>query len=190
MIDLKQWSIFGGTIALGLAQPLVSNASHSVQLKSNSTHVTQSDVIISQSKSLQDRERAPQASSPGSFSEHIPHGTNRIARSYSVQKTSFGLERKDLRDPYTLTVRPLGGATQLKGTIKLNGRPLKVLGKGGSKLNLSPYLRKGVQRLEIVGSYRPASASVEIAIEGPAAETIQEMGGNGIINQVIQIDVD
>jgi hypothetical protein len=32
-------------------------------------------------------------------------------------------------------------------------------------------------------------ASVEIALEGPSAETSQEVGGSGTINQTILIDV-
>jgi hypothetical protein len=187
-MSLKLLAILGGVAALCTA-PLISNISHSVVFNSNTTRVNQNDAVREITR-FQDMEDGDSSSSPIDIPRYNHNRSEQIAESYSVQESSFDLELANLRDPYTLTVRPTGGATQLKGTIKLNGKVLKTLGKGVVKFNLSPYLRKGRQKLEIFGSYRPMGASVQIALEGPSAETTQEVSGNGTINQIIVIDVN
>ena len=191
-MSIKLLAILSGVVAL-CAAPMISNTSHSVQINTNSARVARNNAVIETTNrqdgienrdrpSLRDRTRRLQPRTE-------PTQPETIATSYSVQETSLDLDIADLRDPYTLTVRPSGGAIELKGTIKLNGKTLKTLSKGTLKLNLSPYLRRGRQKLEIFGTYRPVGASVEIALEGPSAETSQEVGGSGTINQIILINV-
>jgi hypothetical protein len=205
-MSLKLLAILGGVVALCTA-PVISNTSHSVQTNSNVARVDRDAATIHsttvQETNDQDMEGGDRFASSQTLSQSDrPSGlrnllhrsqnlTERIGGSYSVQESSssLNLDLADLRDPYTLTVRPSADAVQLKGTIKLNGKPLKILGKGVVKINLSPYLRKGRHKLQVVGSYRPVGASVEIALEGPSAETSQEVGGSGTINQTILIDV-
>jgi hypothetical protein len=169
-MSLKLLAILGGVVAL-CAAPIISNTSHSPQFNANVARVDRDDAVIHTSD-IQNKNHA-----------------QRMAESYSVQESSLDLDLADLRDPYTLTVRPSAEMLQLKGTIELNGKTLKTLGKGVIQINLSPYLRKGRQKLQVMGSYRPVGASVEIALEGPSAETTQQVGGNGIVNQIILIDV-
>lgn len=204
---LKLLAILGGVVALCTA-PVLSNTSFSAQTNSNVAHVDRAAAVIYtttvQETKDQDMESGGRFALFQTLSQSDrPSGlrglfrrsqnlTERIAGSYSVQESSssLDLDLADLRDPYTLTVRPSADVMQLKGTIKLNGKPLKTLGKGVVKINLSPYLRKGHHKLQVVGSYRPVGASVEIALEGSSAETSQEVGGSGMINQTILIDVE
>jgi hypothetical protein len=161
-MNFKRLAILSGVVALCTA-PLLSNTSRSVQRNVNQEM---------ENRESGDRNRA-----------------DRMAASYSVQESSLELDLADLRDPHTLTVRPSAETIQLQGTITLNGKTLKPLSNGVLQLNLSPYLRQGRQTLQVIGRYRPVEASVEIVLEGPSAEIAQTVGGNGIVNQKIAIDV-
>ncbi|WP_404790566.1 hypothetical protein [Altericista sp. CCNU0014] len=186
-MSFKRLAILGGVVALCTA-PILSHTSASVQTNVNTARVDRDDVAI-RTANAQETESGDRFQSLRDLFRRDSDRGERVAQSYSVQESSFELEQADLRDPYTLTVRPSADARQVRGTIKLDGKPLKTLGKGVVKINLSPYLRKGRQKLQIAGSYRPVGASVEVTLEGPAAEIAQEMGGNGILNQTIAIDV-
>jgi hypothetical protein len=199
-MSLKRLAIFGGVVAL-CAAPVISNTSHSVQTHSNVARVDRDRAVVHTTNvqdtedRAQDREwgdRLAPSDRPSSLRDLFHRAQDRAERmagSYSVQESSLDLDLVDLREPYTLTVRPSAATLQLQGTIELNGKTLKTLGKGVSTINLSPYLRKGRQKLQVIGRYRPVGTSVEIALEGPSAETTQEVGGSGIINQIILIDV-
>lgn len=201
-MSLKRLAILSGAVVLCTA-PVISHTSHSVQMDFNTARADRDDAAIRtanvqnmKNREGGDRDALPPASvsrvRPSSLRDLSRRDRNwaeRIAESYSVQESSLELERADLRDPYTLTVRPSAETIQLKGTILLNGKTLKPLSNGVIQINLSPYLRQGRQTLQVMGRYRPVEASVEIALIGPSAETTQTIGGNGILNQTILITV-
>lgn len=195
IMNIKQVGMIGLGIAIALiAIPTLSNsfnASQSVQRYANIARVDQNNATVSmgnhQTLEAEDSEEIDQAE------ETIQSGRSQeptmIASSYSVQESSVSLGASELKAPYVLRIRPRGGATYLQGTVKLNGRTLKSFNKNVTEINLSPYLRKGYQKVQIIGSYRPSHASVEIAFEGPSTEMTQETGGNGIVNQMIVVEV-
>lgn len=152
----------------------------------NTSRLAQDNAFVSQRHSASTDETSQ---APDFLDESAQTSAVLIASNTSVQQTSISLDRQDLQDAYTLSIRPSREATQLTGTIKLNGKTLKPLKTGKTQINLSPYLSKGRHKLEITGRYRPLRATVEISLEGPSTETTQEVGGTGIVNQIIVIDV-
>lgn len=108
----------------------------------------------------------------------------------SLQRSSIRLRTKDLRQPCLLTIEPASGSTKLSGMIKLNGARLLTLKGQRTELNLAKFLKKGKNKIEVVGSYYPRNADVEISFDSPSGEVVQAVGGSGKINQVIMLDVD
>jgi hypothetical protein len=186
-MSFKHLAIFGGVVALCTA-PILSNTSASVQTNANTARTDRDDAAI-RTANVQETESGDRFPSLRDLSRRDSNRGDLVAQSYSVQESSLELDRADLQDPHILTVRPSADARQVRGTITLDGKPLKTLGRGTVKIDLSPYLRKGRHKLRVVGSYRPVGASVEISLEGPSAEISQEVGGNGTVNQTIAIDV-
>jgi hypothetical protein len=186
-MSLKLVAILGGVVAL-CTTPILFNSSGSVQTNANIDRIDRDGAAI-RTANVRAMESGDRVRPLRDLARGDLNRGELVAESYSVQESSFELEGADLQDPYTLTVRPSADARQVKGTITLDGKPLKTLSKGTLKLNLSPYLRQGRHKLRITGTYRPVGASVEISLEGPAAQIAQEVGGNGILNQTIAIDV-
>ena len=89
---------------------------------------------------------------------------------------------------YILTVAA-NTPTQVTGQIIVNGVVIHKMQKNNTSINLSPLLSKGKQKIEISGSYKPASSSVFIKLSGPGTEVTQQTGGNGRLTQTLIIDV-
>jgi hypothetical protein len=178
-----------GAIALGIG-PVISCSPvqrHSTRI--NTSRLTQDHGSTVQRNYAESRDETSQMTDLDADQPQTSLTRMASSRSTSVQQSSITLDREDLQDAYTLSIRPSRDATQLIGTIKLNGKTLKALKAGKTQINLSPYLSKGRHKLEITGRYRPLDASVEISLEGPGNETTQEVGGSGIVNQIILINV-
>lgn len=164
------------------------------QMTINQTQLTQaSSVQVASSAELKHNSRVREA-----LKRHPNQSTSRQRRqavpltagSYSLQQTSVNLRTKDLRQPCLLTIEPASASTKLTGMIKLNGKRLLTLNGKRTELNLAKFLKKGKNKVEVVGSYSPRNADVEISFDSPSGEVVQAVGGSGKINQVITLNID
>lgn len=105
------------------------------------------------------------------------------------QTVTISLREYDLNNPHVLTVSAEQSWTRITGQIELNGRQLQSLNNSRTQINLSPLLTSGVNTLKIKGNYNPRNSSVKIELRGENTQISQQTGGNGILNQVIIIDV-
>lgn len=71
----------------------------------------------------------------------------------------------------------------------MNGVVVQEMQKNNTSINLSPLLSKGKQKIEISGSYKPASSSVFVNLSGSGTEVTQQTGGSGRLAQTLIIDV-
>ncbi len=92
------------------------------------------------------------------------------------------------QQPYILSVAA-NTPTQVTGQILVNGVVVQEMQNNNTSINLSPLLSKGQQKIEISGTYKPASSSVFVKLSGPGTEVTQQTGGNGRLMQTLIIDV-
>jgi hypothetical protein len=104
------------------------------------------------------------------------------------QRTTLNLNSADLSSPYILSISTTG--SQLNGEITMDGKVIKQLKNNQTSINLSPYLSKGQQTIEISGNYSPQSASVELEFSGPGRNATQQTSGSGMLNYTLMITVD
>lgn len=104
------------------------------------------------------------------------------------QTTAISLDSDALRSPHTLSISTQKN-TQLVGKIAVNGVEIKKLQGSRTEFNLSPYLKKGDNRIEINGEYQPVSSTVAIEFSGLHDRVSQQVGGNGKLRQVLAIAV-
>jgi hypothetical protein len=108
--------------------------------------------------------------------------------SEQVQRTTIELSTTDLKANHVLKVSaPLD--TKLNGKITINGRVVKQFGNQGTAINLSPYLSRGRQTIEVSGRYMPVDSLVELTFSGPETQVSQQTGGDGVVKQTLVIDI-
>ena len=73
--------------------------------------------------------------------------------------------------------------------MTVDGVVIKKLHGSQISFNLSPYLEKQTKKVEILGTYKPASSSVKIEFSGLNTNITQQMSGNGKLNQTLVITV-
>ncbi|MDJ0703341.1 MAG: hypothetical protein QNJ46_08680 [Leptolyngbyaceae cyanobacterium MO_188.B28] len=100
------------------------------------------------------------------------------------QQTKIDLERSDLKQPHRLEISADPGV-RLRGRVTVNGVLVQELRSNRVAINLSPYLRRGRQTVEISGRYQPASAAVQIEFSGPNSTITQQTSGSGLLNHVL-----
>lgn len=109
--------------------------------------------------------------------------------SYQVQSSTISLDVEDLSSPHWLRVRAVSSLAYLSGSISCNGRLIKYLGNGTTEINLSPYLKSGINNVVISGRYSPSNTAIEVSLDGPSTQVSQSVSGSGAINQNISVDV-
>ena len=113
-----------------------------------------------------------------------------LARSVQVQSTSFNLDASELKAPLLLTVKSTAAGGSLSGSIKLNGKTLGSLSKDKTEVDLAKHLSRGQHKIEVLGSYTPSNAGVEISLVSDSSEISQAMSGSGQIHQIITLDIN
>jgi hypothetical protein len=104
------------------------------------------------------------------------------------QTTILNIDATKLRTPHILRVSVPAG-TKLTGKILINGKVIKSLAQQGTAVNLSPYLFKGKNTIEILGHYTPAQSAPQVNFSGLGTQVSQQSGGNGILKQTLVINV-
>lgn len=108
--------------------------------------------------------------------------------SYQQQTAGVSVNSDALKTPHILSIKTTDN-TQMNGEVSVDGVVIKKFLGSQVSFNLAPYLTKGDKKVEISGTYKPTSSSVEIEFSGPNASVTQQMGGNGRLNQTIVITV-
>jgi hypothetical protein len=108
----------------------------------------------------------------------------------SMQMSTISLQREALKKTFLLSILPSSSITNLQGQVSLNGKVIDRLDRTKNTLNLSSQLKRGTNRLIITGPYLPVDSSVNIHLEGSNTEVNQQTGGNGLLNQMLVIEVD
>jgi hypothetical protein len=114
--------------------------------------------------------------------------TNWQYSSSSQRQDTVNFNSTPAEQPYLLSVSA-NTTTQLTGQIFVNGVVVRQIKQNKTLINLSPYFSKGRQKIEISGSYKPASSSVLVELSGPGTQVTQQTGGNGRLTQSLMIDV-
>lgn len=121
--------------------------------------------------------------------DHNPVIASATGIKQSTQTTTISLSVEDLNNPHILTISAVPNSTQFSGQIELNGNRLQNLGNRGTEVNLTPVLRVGENTLKIIGNYYPANAAITVELKGQNTNVSQQTSGNGVLNQIIVIDV-
>jgi hypothetical protein len=108
----------------------------------------------------------------------------------NLQQTTLQVEQASLgRQALWLKVRPSSDIYRLAGEISLDGRAIARITPRGNAINLSRQLKRGMNRIVILGQYAPAEATVSIQFEGETTQANQQTGGSGRLNQVLLVEV-
>lgn len=107
----------------------------------------------------------------------------------SVQRqTTVNSNSTSRQQPYVLSVSA-NTSTQLIGKILVNGVVIHKIHRNKTLINLSLYVIKGRQKIEIIGNYKPAADSIWVKLSGPGTEVAHQTGGDGKLKQTLIIDV-
>ena len=108
--------------------------------------------------------------------------------SYQQQTTGISVNSNALKSPHILSIKTTSN-TQIDAEVSVDGVVIKKLQGSQTSFNLSPYLEKQIKKIEISGTYKPASSSVKIEFSSPNTNVTQQMSGNGRLNQTLVITV-
>lgn len=113
-----------------------------------------------------------------------------LAQSYSsqTQETQLSIDLADLSSPHRLEINAPSGA-RLSGEVLLNGVLFKKLSGQQLQANLAPYLKRGRNVVQVTGSYYPASASVQMTLDGPGVSLSNQTSGSGNLSLRLGLDV-
>jgi hypothetical protein len=108
----------------------------------------------------------------------------------SMQMSTISLQKEGLKTPCLLSIFPSSDITNLQGQVSLNGKIINRLNTTEKNLDLSSQLKRGSNRLIITGKYFPLDSTISIHLKGLNTEVNQQTGGNGLLNQMLVIQVD
>ena len=108
----------------------------------------------------------------------------------SMQMSTISLQKQGLKTPCLLSILPSSAITNLQGKISLNGKTINQLNTTEKTLDLSSQLKPGSNQLIITGKYFPSDSTISIHLKGLNTEIHQQTGGNGLLNQMLVIEVD
>jgi hypothetical protein len=119
---------------------------------------------------------------------YIASSSKQVSSSDSnMQRNSLSISSANLKQPHILKINSPNGKVQ--GEIKINGKVVKRFNQNKLELNLSPYLSRGQQKVEVSGRYNPATASVTLEMKSSGNEISQQDSGSGILNYVLDLNV-
>ena len=194
------------------SQSSSSNNQESVVQSQSSSSNNQESVVQSQSSSSNNQESVVQ--SPSNRDMNISRSTTKSSQyssspsgstsqqsssssGYTSQQSSsssgsqtntLSLKRTNLSKPHILSIKTSG--QRLIGKIIINnGELVKQLRGNEVEIDLSPYLSVGENIVEINARYAPASSTVDIEMNGPEANVMQQDSGNGIVSSNMKIMV-
>ena len=93
-----------------------------------------------------------------------------------------------MKTPHFLSIKATE-STQVVGQIAVEGVAIKRFHNSQISFNLSSYLSKAKNTVEISGNYQPLSSSVLIEFSGSGTRVTQQISGNGILRQTLIFNV-
>jgi hypothetical protein len=78
---------------------------------------------------------------------------------------------------------------QLNGHITINENRIIKLTNKQESINLSPYLFRGKNIIEISGSYSPQNSRITIEFSGTGNQITQQTSGSGILKHTLIVEV-
>lgn len=119
---------------------------------------------------------------------NLTSSNTQISDNTNIQSDSINISAANRKQPHILKINSSG--TKIRGTIKINGKIVRRLNGKQSQINLSPYLTRGQKKVEISGSYTPATASVNIEMKSNDNNITQQTSGDGNINYTLNLNVE
>ncbi|AFZ02510.1 hypothetical protein [Calothrix sp. PCC 6303] len=113
--------------------------------------------------------------------------SNSISGSNSSQKTAITIKAENMNQPHVLVINSNG--SKLEGEIIMNSKVIQKFDNNNLEVNLSPYLSKGQQILEVRGKYEPASSIVNLELNSSGNNTIQQSSGTGKLDYQVALNV-
>lgn len=101
--------------------------------------------------------------------------------------TTVHLDSNDLKTPHVLSVS--APTSRLTGRVELDGKRRWGLART-TRIDLAPYLNRGVHTVTVTGNYTPADATVEINFTGANTRVEQSASGSGTLAQTLIIEVN
>lgn len=116
---------------------------------------------------------------------------NQTINTKQLQQISINLSLNNLQQANILKITKVNNLTSgyLKGEIKLGGKTIKTITGNTTELDLSPFLKKGNNILEILGNCSPINSSIKVEFIGNDTAVSQQNSGTGKINYQLIIDV-
>lgn len=106
-----------------------------------------------------------------------------------IQETTISLETEALRHPHFLSISTSSTKTKLTGQIKLDGKSIWTF-NNSTKIDLSPYLDRGIHKIDISGRYLPTDDSIRVELIGPDTQISQQTSGSGAIAQTLILEIN
>jgi hypothetical protein len=122
-----------------------------------------------------------------SLTRFANQNSNSISGSSSYQKTALSVKAENLKQPHVLIINSNG--SKLQGEIVMNNKVIQKFDDNKLEVNLSPYLSRGEQVLEVRGKYEPASSTVNLELNSPENNTIQQSSGTGKLDYQLALNV-
>ncbi|MBE9170085.1 hypothetical protein IQ238_22035 [Pleurocapsales cyanobacterium LEGE 06147] len=110
-------------------------------------------------------------------------------QSFQQQTTisTISIDRANLRQPQILNID--ASAARLNGYIIINKNRTIELNSEQESINMSPYLFRGENIIEISGTYSPQNSRITIEFSGSGNQITQENSGSGILKHTLIINV-
>jgi hypothetical protein len=113
--------------------------------------------------------------------------SNSLSVSSSYQNTAITVKAEKLKEPHVLLINFNGSKVQ--GEIVMNNKVIQKFDDNKLEINLSPYLERGKQVLQVKGKYEPASSTVNLELNSPENNTIQQSSGTGTLDYQLTLNV-
>jgi hypothetical protein len=111
-----------------------------------------------------------------------------LSSSSDYQESSVTISAANLRQPHILSVNTSG--SELQGNITYNGKVIQQIQGKRVEVNLSPYFSVGKHTVKIFTRYFPESSSVSVSFTGPGINVTQQTSGSGVLNYILNVNVN
>jgi hypothetical protein len=122
-----------------------------------------------------------------SFNSFANQKTRSLFDSSSLQKTAISVKKENLGQPHILKINSSG--SKFKGEIVMNNLVIQEIDSNKLEINLSPYLSRGEQILQVRGKYEPPASTVDLELSSPENNTIQQSSGTGKLDYQLTFNV-
>lgn len=101
--------------------------------------------------------------------------------------STISIDRANLSQPQMLKLD--ASNARLNGHITINKNRTIKLAEKQKSINISPYLFRGENIVEISGTYYPQNSLITIEFSGSGNQVIQQSSGSGILKHTLIINV-